>query len=145
MDAQTPQTTPQVDTPHVDLAELVLLYRQVRDRITQRTQEFEESIKKLTTRREQLAGLLLNILDNTHQESARTVNGTVGVRVESSASVADKSAFMDHVKSTGNFELLDVRANKTAVRDYIEHHEGHTPPGVNFTSRRTVGVTKPRE
>jgi hypothetical protein len=48
---------------------------------------------------------------------------------------------MNHVISTKNFDLLDRRANSTAVREFIKKNNVQ-PPGVNLSAHRTVGVRK---
>ena len=55
--------------------------------------------------------------------------------------MADKSAFMDYVKDNGAYDLLDVRANKTAVEDFLSQHQD-TPPGVVIRREVTVGFRR---
>jgi hypothetical protein len=48
---------------------------------------------------------------------------------------------MAFVKTTNNYDLLDRKANVTAVKDYVSEN-GTLPPGVNLSSIKTVGVRR---
>ena len=70
-------------------------------------------------------------------ESMKTSVGTAYRSERTSVTVADKSAFMDYIESNKAFDLLDVRANKTAVEGFMAENQD-VPPGVNI--RREVAV-----
>lgn len=55
--------------------------------------------------------------------------------------VGDQTAFMDYVRETGDLSLVDKRANKTAVKEYVNEH-GQPPPGVNFGGYRVFQIRK---
>lgn len=76
----------------------------------------------------------------------RTPVGLVYWSTHHSAKVADPGLFMGSVIEKQAWDLLDVRANKTAVKSYIEGH-GTPPPGVDFSSRKVFNlrVAKPKE
>ena len=67
----------------------------------------------------------------------KTSVGTAYRSERTSVTVADKSAFMDYIESNKAFDLLDVRANKTAVEGFMAENQD-VPPGVNI--RREVAV-----
>jgi len=68
--------------------------------------------------------------------------GTAFIQKVDSCTVADKEAFMKFVKDEDHFELLDIRASKTVVRDFMEN-TGEIPPGVKFDSARVVRIRRP--
>ena len=74
-------------------------------------------------------------------ESMKTSAGTVYQSVAMSATVQDKSAFMDYIKEHQAFDLLDVRANKTAVQDFVTENQD-TPPGVVIRREMKVGFRR---
>ena len=74
-------------------------------------------------------------------KSIPTAVGTVYWSTHYSASVAEPQVFKEHVISTGEFDLMEVRASKTAVKSYIEGH-GVAPPGVNFSSIKVFNLRK---
>jgi hypothetical protein len=82
---------------------------------------------------------ILTFLDEHGMTAAKTEAGSVYITTRHDASLFDADAFMDYVMRNGAFELMDRRANSIACREFAEEH-GNLPPGVNLTSRRTVGV-----
>lgn len=74
-------------------------------------------------------------------ENIKTAVGTAFLTTKTTASLKDPDEFMKFVTATGKFELLDRKANTTAVRDYLKAN-GALPPGANLSSIQTVGVHK---
>lgn len=124
-------------TTRVD--KLVKQFIDIRNRIKELEEHHQKQLAPFISAKQRLAGVLLEFLDSTGQEMARTNEGTVYASVRHTASLGDPDAFMSFVMSKGLFELLERRANVTACRDFAEE-EGNLPPGVNINSTRTVGV-----
>jgi hypothetical protein len=76
-------------------------------------------------------------------ESFKTEHGTAFTKTETSVTVADATEFKRHVIGTEDWGLIDFRANKTAVKEFVENNEGLLPPGVNMTQTAIVQVRKP--
>ena len=119
----------------------VAQYVAVREEKRQLEAKYKELAARINNILNKLECEMLAFLDQTGQERARTNEGTVYVRTDYSASLADPHAFMEFVIEYEAFELMDRRANKTACREYCEEH-GRLPPGVNLNQTRTVGVRK---
>lgn len=75
-------------------------------------------------------------------ESTRCDSGTAYVEEKDSATLANPAAFMDFVTATENWDLLEKRCAKLAVRNYIQTNK-ELPPGVNYTVRKEVVFRKP--
>lgn len=116
-------------------------YIQCRDALAKRKDEFEASIKPLVELQNMLTGWLQSFMDEAGAESVKTSEGTCYSSTKYTASLADPEAFMKFVKSTDNFDLLDRKANVTAVKAYVAEHTT-LPPGVNLSSIKTVGVRR---
>ncbi len=116
-------------------------YVALRDRIKEMEEAFEKSKKPLADAMEELNGLMQSFLDDSGIDSIKTRYGTCYSSVRYSASLTDAKAFMDYVISNGAFELLDRKANKTAVKAFVEENST-LPPGCNLTALRTVGVRR---
>lgn len=129
-------------TNNVDLMVKQFLF--VRDGLDKLKAEYDEKKKELTGIRDLLTGKLLAVMEKTNTTSLRSPHGTATLSVKYTASLTDPDAFMKHVKETQNFELLDRRANATAVVEYIRHH-GEKPPGTNLSEWRSVGVRIPTQ
>jgi hypothetical protein len=116
-------------------------YVKIRDKIRDLEKAHDDTIKPYKDALEGLNALLLQHLQELGVESARTSSGTVYRSNKTSASVADPAAFFDFVLANKTFDLLDKRANKTAVTDYVKD-TGSPPPGVNYTVSQVVGVRR---
>ena len=125
-----------------DIETRVAQYVKVRDLIKKKEDDHKEQIKPYKKLLEDLNALLLNHLNTIGGNSVATDAGTVYRIEKSSASLSDPQAFMDYVVANGAFDLMDRKANKTAVAEYIKEH-GAQPPGVKFTSIFEVGVRRP--
>lgn len=73
--------------------------------------------------------------------SVKTKFGTAYTKTVRSVKVFDKTMFMEYVQSNARFDLLDVRANKTAVEEYIAQNE-ELPPGISSVAEESVGFRK---
>ncbi|RZN09703.1 hypothetical protein CWO91_16880 [Bradyrhizobium genosp. SA-3] len=124
-----------------DIAKRVEQFVKLRDMIKQKNDEHKKLMKPYNETLEQLNALLLAHLNGQSANSVATDAGTVYRTEKKSASLADAEAFMDFVIANGAYDLLDRKANVTAVEDHIKEHNA-PPPGVNFTSTFTVGVRR---
>lgn len=125
----------------MDVAKRVEQFVKLRDLIKQRDDAHKEAMKPMREMLEQLNAMLLQHLNGLNGDSVKTAAGTVYRTEKKSASLADPVAFMDFVVQNGAFELLDRKANVTAVEDFINTNNV-PPPGVNFSSAYTVGVRR---
>ena len=122
---------------------LVAQYRMIRDEISEMEKAHKERLLPFQQAKEALGNKMMMFLDATHQESAKTDQGTVYTTVRYSAALADPDLFIDFVREHDLYELLDRKANQVACREYAEEHDGTLPPGVKLSSTRIVGVRAP--
>jgi hypothetical protein len=126
----------------MNFEKMISNYRAVREQIQKLDEEHEAF---MADRRKLLAWLgdaLLNMLNATNQDSAKTPAGTAYITTKVSATLNDPEKFRTFVIDGQRWEMIDWRANKTAVKDYVSEHEKE-PPGVNYVPIRTVGVRAP--
>lgn len=124
------------------LSEAVTLYIQLRDKKAQMKSEFEASVAPITEKMEKLEAKLLDVFNKTGMDSVRTEYGTAYTAVRTTASVADREAFMDFVKANEEWSLLEVRASKTAIEQFRDSNDNELPPGVNIRSERVVNIRR---
>lgn len=129
--------------PVVDVEKRVGQFVKLRDLKSEIEERHKEELKPINNALEGLKQELARGLDALNVDSAKTACGTVSFSSKASAALADKSAFWTYVVTTGSFDLLDYKANVTAVKEHIENHNGQAPPGVNFSTFRDVGVRRP--
>lgn len=115
----------------------------LRDKKAQLEERHKEELAPIKEMMEALKAVLSQGMDALNVESVKTACGTVSFTSKASASVSDMDAFWAYIVTTGQFELLDKKANVTAVKEHIENNQGNPPPGVNFNVFRDVGVRRP--
>lgn len=116
-------------------------YIAVRDKIKEISERHAEELKPLVELQNDLTAWFTEELDRVGAQSVKTGKGTVYQSTRYSASLQDPKAFMDYVVSNNAFDLLDRKANSTAVRDFVEQHKSE-PPGCKLSAIRTVGVRR---
>jgi hypothetical protein len=124
-----------------DIKERVTQYITIRDKIRAMEEAHKEALKPLKELLDKLSGVLAKHMEDTKSEAIKTEGGTCYLTTRWSASLADADAFMRFVKENDKFDLMDRKANATAVRDYVEEHNT-LPPGVNLSSIQQVGVRR---
>lgn len=121
--------------------DIVAAYVRLRDQKAELKAQQAEVMKPYDEALAKLEAEALQILSDTGVESMKTSAGTVYKSVATSATVQDKSAFMDYIREHLAFDLLDVRANKTAVQDFVTENQD-TPPGVVIRREMKVGFRR---
>jgi phage host-nuclease inhibitor protein Gam len=124
------------------LSEAVSLYIQMRDKKAQMKSDFEASVAPLTEKMDKLEAKLLDVFNKTGMDSVKTEFGTAYATTRTTASVADREAFMDYVKANEEWALLEVRTSKTAVEQYRSANDNELPPGVNLREERVVNIRR---
>lgn len=125
-----------------DIDKRTAQYIEVRDALKRLEEKHAKETKPLLEIQEILAGRIRKFMDdNNITDSLKTKNGTCILSTRYSASVVDGSAFMDFVKA-GHWDLIERRANPTAVRDYVKEHNT-LPTGVSMSAVQTLGVRRP--
>jgi phage host-nuclease inhibitor protein Gam len=124
------------------LSEAVSLYIQLRDKKAEMKADFDASIAPLNDKMDRLEAKLLDVFNKTGMDSVKTENGTAYTAVRTTASIADREAFMEFVKANEEWSLLEVRASKTAIEQFRDSNNDELPPGVNIRSERVVNIRR---
>lgn len=127
--------------PQLNVSEVTQLYVAVRDRIKEIEKRHKEELAKHKENRDKLAGLISEFLRANGLEHFATPFGTCYTSTKHSASLADAKAFMDYVVGNQRWDLLDKKANVTAVRAFLKK-EDQLPPGVNLSSVASIRVKR---
>ncbi len=126
---------------NLTVAKRIQQYVEIRDRVKAMDEAHEKAKKPFTDELNNLNGYLQEFLDKSGGDSFKTAFGTCYKSTRFTASLADSQAFMDYVVKNGRFELLDRKANSTAVKAFVEEN-GNLPPGCNLSQLSTVGVRR---
>lgn len=117
-------------------------YIALRDKIKAIKERHEAELKEYEELKEVLSGKIQEFINRNKLESLKTGSGTCYVSTRYTASVQDGEAFIELVKA-GNWDLIERRANSTAVKAWVKDHGGHLPAGVNLTAIQQLNVRRP--
>jgi hypothetical protein len=120
----------------VDVNEVVQAYIVLRDARDALKKKQADDMIPITSKMQKLEGWLQNYLTGNKVNSLKVDSGTAFLKEVSSATVEDGEAFIEFVRASGMWELIERRCAKSVVDDYVEQH-GTLPPGVKY-SRETV-------
>lgn len=136
-----PAPAPSAEDAKVTVEKRVKQYIAVRDALKKMDEEHDARKKPLVDLQNTLTGWLQQFMEEAGAENVKTSEGTCYQSTRYTASLADPEAFMKFVRTTENYDLLDRKANVTAVKDYVAE-KGGLPPGVNLSAIKTIGVRR---
>ena len=124
------------------IEELIDRYIKIRDRKAQLKAEYDAQVESLDDALKKIENVLLAKLNSDGMDSfSKRGVGTAFKSKVTSATVADKGAFLTSVKENDQWHLLDIRCNKTAVSEYRDIHDD-LPPGINWREETVVRVNR---
>ncbi len=127
----------------VKVDEIVEKYIKLRDKKAEIKAKYEADIAKYDEALDKLESLLLNTFNETGIDSVKTSVGTAYASLRTSASVADWDAYFNgYILPNQAWEMLERRANKTAIEQYRSANN-ELPPGINWSETRTINVRRP--
>lgn len=122
-------------------AQKVAAYIKLRDYKKAAEDEFKLSLQRTVDAMEKLEAEMLDHLNQTGANSLACDDGTVYKNTQMSATVENREAFKSYCVQNDLWEAMDIRANKTFVREFMEK-TGTPFPGVKVTTIATVGVRR---
>lgn len=129
------------EVPTVPVGTLVDRYVKLRDRIKQVDDLHKEKTKAAREMLEQINAQLLDALNQSGSNSIATDAGTAYRIERASASIEDHTNFKTFVIANEEWDMIDWKANKTAVEDYLKEFDA-LPPGVKYSSAFVAGVRR---
>jgi len=121
--------------------ELVQRYVNLRMDLADKRARFKDEEAALKDEMEQIESQLKKSMNDLGVESLKTEFGTAYLKMTTHANTVDKASFFDYVRSTNNWELLDIRGSKTALEQFVEDNQV-VPPGIELYREQTVGIRK---
>jgi len=123
------------------IEDLIDRYVKLRDRKAEMKAAYDLSVAKIDDAMEKVENYILGHLNQNGIDSVGSPAGTAFKQAMTSATVGDRDAFMAYVKANDAFNLLDARANKTAVAEFKELNND-LPPGVNWREETVVRIRR---
>lgn len=124
-----------------DIAELVGHYVGFRDKKEELKRFRTELESGLDAFMESIENRLLQVLDASGQESAKTKFGTAYKKKSTSTKVADWNVLIGYVKENDAYDILTKSVAKDAVKQRIEE-TGEPVPGVDLVTWIEVGIRR---
>lgn len=122
-------------------AQKVGAYIKLRDFKKSAEDELKKSLERTNAAMDKLEAELLDELNTSGAKSLSCDAGTVYRNVQLSATVENREAFLNHIQANDLWEALDVKANKTFIKELLEKSQ-ESLPGLKITQVNTVGVRR---
>jgi hypothetical protein len=121
--------------------EVISQFIKLRERKAALKAEYEEKASKIQEHMDKIETALLKTFAAQGVDSLKTDAGTAFQSTRTSASVSDKELFLEFVRIKEEWALLDIRASKSAVEQFVASNQ-ELPPGVNWRSERVVTIRR---
>lgn len=121
---------------------LIDRYIKLRDKIACMKKEHEAAVSPYKDAMDSIERHFMVQLKEKGAQSIGTKSGVVFMHTTNSATVADKEAFRNYLLASNEWALADIRAAKTAIKEFVEVRED-LPPGINWRSESVVRVNRP--
>jgi len=132
---------PEAAKPEVDYGELIKLYVEARDAKQALEKKQKEHLKQYNDVMMMIEGKLMAHLQEVGLQSLSSDVGTAYLSHRRTAPIHDAVAFKGFVIENRAWDMLDWKANVTAVGDFLTEHNA-LPPGVNYKSTVSLGVQR---
>lgn len=125
----------------MDYDKAVKHYIELRDENERITKEADAKVALNKATMEKLGIFIQLKAEQDKLEKVPTQYGTVFWTVGDRCNVSNGDAFFEFVKEKQAWELMEKRASKTGVRDYINTNKV-VPPGVDYSTYKQINVRK---
>ena len=125
----------------MNIDSIVEKYILLRDKKAQFKAEYEAKCEGVDAMLKKVEGIVLKHFQDTGAESVKTAHGTAYTSSRSSAKVADWDAFLQFVKDTDHWDMLERRCTKKVVEEFKTEHQD-LPPGLSWSEEVTVNIRR---
>ncbi len=127
----------------IPLDKLAKIYRKLRGKITELTQEYDTQVAALQEQQDEIKNAMKDQMKALGVTSVRTPEGTVVLSVKTRYSTQDWDEFKKFVLEHEAVDLLEKRIAQTNMAQFLEENPGFMPPGLNSSSEYGITVKKP--
>lgn len=121
---------------------MISSYLKLRDEKAKVEQRHKAEIAKYTEAMQLIESFLKDYLQKQNLQNVSSAEATAFLKRSRKATIADGGVFREFIIENSNFELADFRPRVEAVEEYVSEHNGHPPPGVNFSTAITLQVQR---
>lgn len=134
--------TPAPATPQVDVHGLIAKFVKLRDKIAEIKEGHKAQLKPYNEGMDKLEGVLMSLMLAMNTTTLKSKDAGTATKLDDwSCTVTDKVVFRQFLIDKELFELADIKANVTRVREHLEQ-TGELPPGVKLANFPYVGVRR---
>ena len=116
----------------IELGALIERYHALKDTLKEMDLEYAEATKPYNAAIQAIETECLARLQAQGLQNAKTPHGTAYLATQTRVSVKDKGEFFRHMQGSGDFAMLDIRALKEPVKEFVKEHNAN-PPGVEVS------------
>ena len=127
----------------VPLDKLAKIYRKLRSKITDLTQEYDTQVEVLKAQQDEIKNAMKDQMKTMGVTSVRTTEGTVVLSVKTRYSTQDWDEFKKFVIAHEAIELLEKRIAQTNMKQFLEDNPDILPIGLHSASEYDISVRKP--
>lgn len=117
-------------------------YVEMRNYLRVESAKFNTLEKEVKEELERISMWLRNMGDELGVDGFKTKYGTAFRSVKTKYMMGDWQEFIDWIKETGNYQCLEHRSAKLAVKE-IHDVTGEIPPGLNYSAEVEFDVRSP--
>lgn len=125
-----------------DLAKLVRVYKNIRDKRAELSKKFKEEDGVLVEKLDVVKKALLDYCNDNNVESVRTSEGLFYRSVKSRYWTSDWESMYKFILDNEVPEFFDKRLNQSNVKQFLEENPDLVPMGLNVDSEYTLSVRK---
>jgi hypothetical protein len=108
-------------------------YIQLRDKVKALKEQHKEELKPYVDGMTKLEGHMLGMMQAQGVQNMKTKHGTAYISTTTKPKVENWIDFFEYATSHGYGELIEHRASKSAVDEFLED-KGELPPGISITT-----------
>ena len=127
----------------VPLDKLAKIYRKLRSKIADLTQEYDTQVEVLKAQQEEIKNAMKDQMKAIGVTSVRTTEGTAVMSVKTRYYTQDWDSFKKFMIEHEAVDLLEKRIAQLNMAQFLEENPGVVPPGLNSTSEFDISVRKP--
>ena len=127
----------------IPLDRLVKIYRKLRTRMTELTQEYDTQAEILKGQQDEIKNAIKEQMKAMGVTSVRTTEGTAVMSVKTRYTTQDWDSFKKFMIEHEAIDLLEKRIAQLNMAQFLEENPGVVPPGLNSSSEYDISVRKP--
>jgi hypothetical protein len=116
----------------MELSELIEKYHEIKEELSFLEAERTELEKPYVQALQTIENECLARLQAQGLQNAKTPAGTAYLATQTRVSVRDKGEFFRYMQGSGDYSMLDIRALKEPVKEFVKEN-GANPPGVEVS------------